>query len=328
MKKVLVAGGAGYIGSHTCLALKNHGYEPVVLDNLSEGHEWLVQFGPLEHGDIGDSEFVGEIIAKHGIKDILFFAAFTYVGVSVTNPEPYFENNVSKMHNFLAVCRRTGIKNFIFSSSCATYGNPITVPLTEDHPQNPVSTYGDTKLMGEKMLKWYGQAYGMKHVALRYFNACGASHIGTIGESHNIETHLIPIILKTLLGQRNHVSVFGTDYDTPDGTCIRDYIHVDDLANAHVKALEYLENGGESTQINLGTGTGYSVKEIINAVEQVTGHPVPVQFEERRAGDPPVLYANPQKSREVLGWIPTHSDLHNIIQSAWNWELKQSQTKV
>jgi UDP-glucose 4-epimerase len=182
--------------------------------------------------------------------------------------------------------------------------------------------------MGEKMLKWYGQAYGMKHVALRYFNACGASRIGTIGESHNIETHLIPIILKTLLGQRNHVSVFGTDYDTPDGTCIRDYIHVDDLANAHVKALEYLENGGESTQINLGTGTGYSVKEIINAVEQVTGHPVPVQFEERRAGDPPVLYANPQKSREVLGWIPTHSDLHNIIQSAWNWELKQSLTKV
>jgi UDP-glucose-4-epimerase GalE len=328
MKSVLVAGGAGYIGSHTCLALKEAGYQPVVLDDLSEGHEWLVQFGPFVKSDVVDQQVVRETIKKFEIKDVLFFAAFTYVGVSVKDPAVYFDNNVAKMNSFLTAAKDAGAERLIFSSTCATYGNPIQVPLTEDHPQNPVSAYGETKLMGEKMLSWYERAYGMKSVCLRYFNACGASAAGTIGEAHNIETHLIPLILKTLLGERECISVFGTDYDTPDGTCIRDYIHVDDLADAHVRALQYLENGGESTQVNLGTGNGFSVKEIIAAVEKVTGKQVPVRFEERRAGDPPVLYANPQKSKEVLGWIPKHSDLETIIQSAWNWEHQRIKLKV
>lgn len=328
MKPVLVAGGAGYIGSHTCLALKQAGYEPIVLDDLSEGHEWLVQFGPLIKSDVADQEKVRATIEKYEIKDVLFFAAFTYVGISVKDPAVYFENNVAKMNAFLTACKDSGVERLIFSSTCATYGNPIKVPLTEDHPQNPVSPYGETKLMGEKMLSWYENAYGLRNVCLRYFNACGASLAGTIGEAHHLESHLIPLILKTLLGQREYISVFGTDYDTSDGTCIRDYIHVDDLADAHLRALQYLENGGASTQINLGTGNGFSVKEIIDAVERVTGQKVPVRFEERRAGDPPVLYANPQKSKEVLGWIPKHSDLETIIQTAWDWERQRIKLKV
>lgn len=327
-KNVLVVGGAGYIGSHTCKELKLSGFNPVVLDNLSEGHDWAVKFGPIEQGDAGDYDFVKSVLAKHEIGGVLHFAANAYVGESVSNPRKYIKNNVTAMDQLLGACIDSGVKNVIFSSSCATYGVPQYVPLNEGHPQNPISPYGDTKFMGERILHWYSGAYDLNYVALRYFNASGADPDGEIGEVHDPETHLIPLILQAILGKRPHIGVFGTDYDTPDGTAIRDYIHVKDLASGHVKALEYLINGGESTKVNLGSGKGYSVKEVIDTAAKVTGRDVPVQYQERRAGDPPALYANPDKAKSLLNWTPQYSDLETILKTAWAWENKRAELGV
>jgi UDP-glucose-4-epimerase GalE len=325
---VLVVGGAGYIGSHTCKELSLNGFQPIVLDNLSEGHDWAVKFGPLEKGDAGDYEFVAKTIRKHQISSVLHFAANAYVGESVENPRKYIRNNVTAMDQLLGACIDTGVSKFIFSSSCATFGVPQYVPLNEQHPQNPISPYGDTKFMGERILHWYSAAYNFKYVALRYFNASGADPDGVVGEVHNPESHLIPLILQAILGKRKHIGVFGTDYDTPDGTAIRDYVHVKDLADAHVKALKLLIEGGESAKVNLGSGQGYSVQEVIDMAAKVTGRPVPVEYQARRAGDPPSLYADPTYAKQLLDWTPTQSDLETIIQTAWDWELKRESLGV
>ena len=322
-KNVLVVGGAGYIGSHTCKELKLNGFNPVVLDNLSEGHDWAVKYGPLEKGDAGEYDFVASVIRKHNIESALHFAANAYVGESVSNPRKYIRNNVTAMDQMLGACIDTGVKKIIFSSSCATYGVPQYVPLNEQHPQNPISPYGDTKLMGEKILHWYSGAYDLRYAALRYFNASGADPDGEIGEVHNPESHLIPLILQAITGKRPHIGVFGTDYDTPDGTAVRDYVHVKDLASGHVKALQHLINGGDSVKVNFGSGKGYSVKEVIDMAAKVTGKPVPVEYQDRRPGDPPSLYADPSYAKTLLGWIPDHSDLETIVRTAWEWELKQ-----
>jgi UDP-glucose-4-epimerase GalE len=320
---ILVVGGAGYIGSHTCKKLKQEGYTPVVLDNLSEGHHWAVKFGPFEKGEAGDSDFVTGVIQKHNIQGVLHFAANAYVGESVSNPRKYIQNNVVAMHNLLSTCIDLGVNKFIFSSSCATYGAPTVVPVPEDHNQNPMSPYGDSKLIGEKLLHWYSGAHDLKYVALRYFNASGADPDGEIGEIHDPETHLIPLILQAIQGRRQHIGVFGTDYDTPDGTAIRDYIHVSDLASAHVKAMQYLERGGDNAKINLGSGKGYSVQEVIDTAAKVSGKEVPVKYEPRRAGDPPALFANPVLANNLLGWKPEFSDLETILSTAWAWENRR-----
>ncbi|OWU65220.1 MAG: UDP-glucose 4-epimerase GalE [Armatimonadetes bacterium Cent15-Ar3] len=325
---VLVVGGAGYIGSHTCKALKAAGFEPVVVDNLSEGHDWAVKFGPLERGEAGDTEFMTSVIRKYKPVGLIHFAANAYVGESVSNPRKYIQNNVVAMHNLLSVCIDENVNNVIFSSSCATYGVPLRVPLDETHPQNPISPYGDSKLIGEKMLHWYSNAHPLRYVALRYFNASGADAEGEIGEVHDPETHLIPLVLQAALGSRPAINVFGTDYPTPDGTCQRDYIHVSDLGTAHVAALRYLMGGGASTQINLGSGKPYSVKEVIDTAAKVTGRQVPTVYGPRRDGDPPGLYANPIKAKEVLGWEAQHSSLENILETAYRWELKRAELGV
>lgn len=320
---VLVVGGAGYIGSHTCKALKAAGFTPVVVDNLSKGHNWAVKYGPLEQGEAGDADFMTRAMREHSPVGLIHFAGSINVGESVTDPRMYIQNNVVAMHNLLSVCIDEGLLNVIFSSSCATYGVPIKVPLDESHPQLPISPYGDSKLMGEKMLHWYANAHPLRYVALRYFNACGADAGGEIGEAHDPETHLIPLVLQAAMGVRPAIKVFGTDYPTADGTCLRDYVHVTDLGTAHVAALQYLLDGGDSTQINVGTGTPYSVKELIEATERIIGKPVPTEFGPRREGDPPALYANPTKAQEVLGWKAEHSSLENIIDTAYRWELRR-----
>jgi UDP-arabinose 4-epimerase len=325
---VLVVGGAGYIGSHTCKALKSAGFLPVVVDNLSEGHEWAVKFGPLERGEAGDATFITEVIRRHKPVGLIHFAANAYVGESVANPRKYIQNNVVAMHNLLSVCIDENLNNVIFSSSCATYGVPTQVPLDEEHTQLPISPYGDSKLIGEKMLHWYSNAHPLRYVALRYFNASGADADGEIGEVHDPETHLIPLVIQAALGIRPSISVFGTDYPTPDGTCQRDYIHVTDLGTAHVAALRYLIEGGASTRINLGSGKPISVKEVIDAAARVTGREVPVVYGPRREGDPPGLYANPLKAKEVLGWESKHSSLENILTTAYQWELRRKELGI
>ncbi len=327
-KNVLVVGGAGYIGSHTCKELKSNGFNPVVLDNLSEGHDWAAKFGPLERGDAGDYNFVTATIRKHSISSVLHFAANAYVGESVTNPRKYIRNNVTAMDQLLGACIDTGVAKIIFSSSCATYGVPQYIPLDEQHPQNPISPYGDTKFMGERILHWYSRAYNLRYVALRYFNASGADPEGEIGEVHNPESHLIPLILQAILGKRPHIGVFGTDYDTSDGTAVRDYVHVKDLADGHVKALQYLIDGKESAKVNLGSGHGYSVKEVIEMAAKVTEREVPTKYEARRPGDPPSLYADPALANQLLNWTPKYSDLETIIRTAWAWEQKRESLKV
>lgn len=325
---VLVVGGAGYIGSHTCKALKQSGFVPVTVDNLSEGHDWAVKFGPLEQGEAGDQAFVTSVIRKHQPVGVIHFAANAYVGESVSNPRKYIQNNVVAMHNLLSTCIDENVNNVIFSSSCATYGIPATVPIVETDAQNPISPYGDSKLIGEKLLHWYSNAHPLRHVALRYFNASGADADGEIGEVHDPETHLIPLILQAALGKRKAISVFGTDYPTQDGTCERDYIHVTDLGSAHVAALKYLLNGGESTRINLGSGEPFSVQQVIDAAKRITGREIPTEYGPRREGDPPALYANPSKAQAVLGWKSEHSSLDNILTTAWNWELKRQELGV
>ena len=322
MKNILVTGGAGYIGSHAAKALARAGYNPVTYDNLVYGNHWAVQWGPFVEGDIGDRALLLETFERHRIEAVMHFAAFAYVGESMTKPALYFENNVTKSLTLLDAMKTAGIRHIVFSSTCATYGTPDLMPITEETPQRPVNPYGETKLMVERALHWYGKAHGMTSVALRYFNAAGADPEGDIGESHMPETHLIPLILDAALGRRAAIDIYGTDYPTEDGSCVRDYIHVADLADAHVRALGYLLDGGEATVVNLGTGHGYSVREVIAAVERVTGKRVPRREMPRRAGDPAVLIADPSRAARVLGWTPTKSDLETIIHTAWTWHLR------
>ncbi|WP_339136431.1 MAG: UDP-glucose 4-epimerase GalE [Candidatus Electrothrix sp. GW3-4] len=322
-KKVLVTGGAGYIGSHTCKLLARRGYLPITYDNLVYGHTWAVQWGPFIQGDIRDTAMLDKVFAEHQPEAVIHFAAFAYVGESVQEPEKYYGNNVSGTLALLEVMRRHGCKQFIFSSTCATYGNPQALPLTEDHPQQPINPYGRSKLMIEQILADYSTAYGLSFISLRYFNAAGADLDGEIGEDHVPETHLIPLTILAALGKRSALEVFGTDYETRDGTAIRDYIHVADLADAHVRALELLQREKECQVFNLGTGTGTSVQRIIQTVEELSGHQVPVKYGPRRPGDPPALIASADKATEILGWHPQYSDIQTIIRSALAWHAAQ-----
>jgi len=316
---ILVTGGAGYIGSHTCKALRAAGYTPVTLDNMIYGHDWAVKWGPLVRGDILNADDLDAVFAEYKPAAVLHFAAFAYVGESVTDPEKYYRNNVAGSLSLLSAMRRHQCSRIVFSSTCATYGEPERVPLTEDHPTRPLSPYGTTKLMIEQMLKDFEVGYGFKYTALRYFNAAGADPDGEIGEDHDPETHLIPLVIAAGMGRRQNVTIFGTDYPTPDGTAVRDYIHVTDLAQAHVLALGKLLAGGASSTYNLGTGTGNSVREVIQAVERVSGKPVPVAEGPRRAGDSPGLYADSGAIIRELGWKPRYMDINAIVETAWRW---------
>ena len=315
---VLVVGGAGYIGSHMVRILANSGHRPVVLDNLCDGHRDAVQGHKLIEGELADAQLIDEILNNEQIDAVMHFAAFAKVGESVTDPGKYYVNNVVATIGLLEAMRRHDVHKFVFSSTCATYGEPENIPIRESEPQNPVNPYGFTKLVIERALEDYAQAYGFAYAALRYFNAAGASPDGDIGEDHDPETHLIPIVLQVALGQRDHVTIFGDDYETPDGTCIRDYIHVDDLGDAHLKALEKLEPG-QGIRLNLGTGNGYSVREVIDACRAVSGKPIPEVMGKRRAGDPPELVADSTAAKNMLGWVPRYQKVEEVVQTAWNW---------
>jgi UDP-glucose-4-epimerase GalE len=321
-QSVLVTGGAGYIGSHACKALAQAGYIPVSYDNLSRGHRHAVRWGPLVEGDVGDRAAVAAVLKRHNISSVMHFAAFAYVGESGTDPALYYRNNVIGTLTLLDGMRDAGVDSIVFSSTCATYGMPDRVPIKETMPQRPVNSYGETKLTIERALHWYGSAYGLRSVALRYFNAAGCDPDGEIGEEHSPETHLIPLTLRAALGSGPPISIFGTDYKTSDGTAIRDYIHVRDLASAHVRALQYLANGGDSVAVNLATGCGYSVREIIAAVADAVGQEVPQCETPRRPGDPPALVADPSLAASVLGWRAECSDLDTIIRTALAWERR------
>lgn len=316
---VLVTGGAGYIGSHACEALARAGYTPVTYDNLSRGFERLVRFGPLERGDIRDSDRLAEVMARHRPVAVMHFAALTFVGESVQDPALYYDNNVRGALALLDAMRGAGVGRLVFSSTAAVYGLPEAQPIAEGAVNAPINPYGRTKLMIEQALRDYGPAYGIRSVSLRYFNACGAHPTAEIGELHDPEPHLIPRALKAVLGQIEALDVLGDDYATPDGTAVRDYIHVCDLADAHVAALRYLEGGGETVSMNLGVGHGYSVKQIIEAAERVTGRPVPVRRAPRRPGDPPELVADATLARRLLKFDPQWTDIDAIISSAWRW---------
>jgi len=320
--KVLVTGGAGYIGSHTAKALAQAGHEPVVFDNLSFGHRWAVRWGPLVEGDLGDKNLVRRILEQYEIDAVIHFAASAYVGESMQNPRKYFRNNVVNSLNLLDAMMDSKVKAIVFSSTCATYGDPVELPITESHPQKPVNPYGDSKLFVEQMLKWYGEAYGLKWAAMRYFNAAGADPDGEIGENHTPETHLIPLAIQAAMGQRPYMEIFGTEYPTHDGSAVRDYVHVTDLADAHIRALGHLAGGGENIQLNLGSGDGYSVREVISTVERVSGSSVPVRLTIPRPGDPAVLVANASEAQRVLGWQPKFEGIESIIQTAWNWHVR------
>ncbi|PZM09720.1 UDP-glucose 4-epimerase GalE [Rhizobium tubonense] len=320
---VLVVGGAGYIGSHTCLDLANKGFKPVVFDNFSNGHREFVKWGPAEEGDIRDRARLDEVLAKYKPAAILHFAALIEVGESVKDPVAFYDNNVIGTLTLLSAAQAAGINAFVFSSTCATYGLPQTLPLDETHRQVPINPYGRTKYIVEQALGDYDQYKDFRSVILRYFNAAGADFDGRIGEWHTPETHAIPLAIEAVLGRRQGFKVFGTDYDTRDGTCVRDYIHVLDLADAHVRAVEYLLNGGTSVALNLGTGTGTTVKELLSAIEDVTERPFPVEYAGRREGDSTTLVANNDKAKAVLGWVPQY-DLSRIIESAWKWHAKSN----
>ncbi|MBV8492224.1 MAG: UDP-glucose 4-epimerase GalE [Alphaproteobacteria bacterium] len=319
---ILVTGGAGYVGSHACKALARAGYRPVVYDNLSRGHREAVRWGPLVEGDLNDMAQLVAALEIHQVTAIMHFAAFAYVGESVEQPETYYRNNVGGTLALLAAMRKASIGTIVFSSTCAVYGTPDRLPIGEATEKSPLNPYGETKLAIERALRWYGAAYGIRYAALRYFNAAGADPESQIGEDHEPETHLIPRVLRAALGTGDPVEVYGTDYPTPDGTAIRDYIHVTDLAHAHVRALGYLAAGGESAALNLGTGQGCSVRQVIAAVERISGRPVPFREAPRRPGDPPELVADPALARARLGWQPQHSDLDTIIRTALAWEQR------
>jgi UDP-glucose 4-epimerase len=319
---VLVTGGAGYIGSHTVAELLARNEEVIVVDNLQQGHEAAVLGGKFYKGDIRDSVFLDTVFAENEIDAVIHFAANSLVGESMQNPGKYYHNNVYGAICLLEKMQTSGVKQIVFSSTAATYGEPDNIPIVEEDRTFPTNTYGETKLAMEKMMKWFDTAHGVKFVALRYFNAAGAHESGKIGEDHSPETHLVPVVLQVPLGQREYVSIFGDDYATPDGTCIRDYLHVSDLADAHILALEMLRSGGESNIYNLGSGNGFSVKEIIDVARKVTGHPIPAVVQDRRAGDPAVLIASSDKIKQQLGWKPKRDNLETIIQTAWNWHQK------
>jgi UDP-glucose 4-epimerase len=321
MKEILVVGGAGYIGSHMCKYLYQNGMQPVVLDNLSYGHRQAVQWGPFYEGDMVDTALLKKIFAKHNIEAVMHFAAFCYVGESVTHPLKYYQNNVSATLTLLTEMVAHNILNFIFSSTCATYGEPERLPLLENFPQNPINPYGRSKLMMEQILNDLDHANGMKSVCLRYFNAAGADSEGEIGEDHDPETHLIPIVLQTALGQWDELTIFGSDYPTKDGTCIRDYIHIQDLAQAHHLSLLHLLEGGESKKYNLGNGNGYSVLDVIKSAESITQKKIPYSYAERRPGDPATLVGSSALIIEELNWKPEFTSLESVLTTAWNWHV-------
>ena len=316
---ILVVGGAGYIGSHMVKELLDAGYTVIVLDNFSTGHRDLLPGGLLIEGDLGDPKLLDALFTQHEIDAVMHFAAFSLVGESVVNPLKYYRNNLARTIELLDAMIRFDVKKFIFSSTAAVYGEPVRVPITETHPSSPTNPYGATKIAVERMLKDCDQAHGLKSVCLRYFNAAGADESGNIGERHRPESHLIPLVLKVATGERKNIKIFGTDYDTPDGTCLRDYIHVTDLARAHLLALNHLLSGGQSAVYNLGNSKGASVREVISLAEKITGRRIPVVETGRRAGDPAVLVAGSEKIKTELGWRPRYETLETIIQTAWNW---------
>lgn len=317
---VLVLGGAGYIGSHAVYQLIDQGMQVVVVDNLENGYRQAVHPEAVFYeGDIRDADFLDTVFENESIDEVLHFAANSLVGESMENPLKYFDNNVYGTQVLLQAMTKHGVKNIVFSSTAATYGEPETVPITETMPTEPTNTYGETKLTMEKMMKWTSAAHDLKFVSLRYFNVAGARATGEIGEDHRPESHLVPIILQAALGQRKEITVFGDDYDTPDGTCIRDYVHIEDLVNAHLLALDYLRNGGENDVFNLGSSQGFSVNEMISAARSVTGKDIPVKIGQRRAGDPSILVASTEKATRILGWQPSHTSVTKIIEDAWNW---------
>jgi UDP-glucose 4-epimerase len=316
--RVMVTGGAGYIGSHAVRLLMRAGHDVWVWDNLSRGHRGAVPAGRLIEGDLADRPRLAQALTAHRIEAVMHFAAFALVGESVADPALYYSNNVVSTLALLDAMRSAGVARIVFSSTTATYGVPQRIPITEEERRQPINPYGFTKLVIEHALEDYSQAYGLGFAALRYFNAAGATPEGDLGEDHHPESHLIPLVLQVALGQRAHVTIFGDDYPTPDGTCIRDYIHVDDLGAAHVKALEQLEPGSRM-QLNLGTGRGHSVREVVDACRRITGHSIPVVMGSRRAGDPPELVADSRRAQSVLGWTPRYTDIAGIVQTAWNW---------
>ncbi len=321
---ILVTGGAGYVGSHACKALSENGYFPITVDNLVYGHEWAVKWGPLVRGDISDRAMLDHVFSTWKPQAVLHFAAFAYVGESVVSPDKYYRNNVAGTIALLDAVRANGCSSLVFSSTCATYGVPHSIPIKEDHEQKPINPYGQSKLMIEQILRDYEKAYGFRHAILRYFNAAGADPEGEIGEDHDPETHLIPLTIQAALGEREHIEIYGTDYPTPDGTALRDYIHVSDLANVHVRALQHLLQGKQSLSLNVGTGSGHSVRDVIKAVESASKRAVPTKESARREGDPPALVAEPGEAFRVLGWQAQHSDLRSIVESAVRWHRKQA----
>lgn len=324
MTRILVTGGAGYVGSHTCKALSLAGYVPVTLDDLSGGHASAVCWGPLVVGHIADTTLVPALIAREKISAVLHFAGRIQVGESVRQPDLYYTANVSHSLAFLEAVLAAGVRTLVFSSSAAVYGHPQSTPVREDHPLAPVNPYGETKRVIEEALRWHGAAYGLRWMALRYFNAAGADPEGETGEAHEPETHLIPLLLEAALGRSPPVPVLGNDYPTPDGTAIRDYVHVSDLAEAHVRALEYLNHGGASGVLNLGSGSGHSVQTVLDTAAALLGHAVPHTLAPRRAGDPPVLVADPGQARQMLGWSPSRSDLSTLLTTALAWHRRRS----
>ena len=320
---ILIVGGAGYIGSHTAKLVAGSGHRPVVFDNLVYGHRWAVQWGPFIEGDIRDSVKLVDILRDYDISAVLHFAAFAYVGESMQSPGRYFDNNVTGSLSLLNAMVQAGTRHIVFSSSCATYGIPDRMPIGEDTPQVPISPYGETKLIVERALRWFGTAHEITSTALRYFNAAGADPEGQLGEVHLPETHLIPLVLQAAFTGKPF-NVFGDDYPTRDRTCMRDYIHVSDLADAHLLALEYLLDGGPSVALNLGTGNGYSVREVIDAAQAITGREVPHRMVPRRPGDPAILIADPSKAERLLGWQAQRSALQNIVSTAWTWHTQMT----
>jgi len=315
---VLVTGGAGYIGSHTVRLLRQQSREVVVLDSLEFGHRAAVTDAPLVVGDIADHQLVTRTVADHGVDSVVHFAAYKAAGESMEEPERYFANNVGGTNALLDALRRAGVANLVFSSTCAVYGTPSELPVSEDHPLGPESPYGESKRMVEQMLAWYDRCHDLRSVSLRYFNAAGAASDGQIGEDWTVTLNLVPLVMKAALGRAPALTVFGTDYDTPDGTAIRDYVHVEDLAEAHVRALDHLEQGGETTALNLGTGTGSSVREVLDSARRASGRDIPVAYGPRRQGDPVAVYGDNRRAGEVLGWKPAQA-LDDIVASAWRW---------
>jgi len=316
---ILVVGGAGYVGSHVNKMLAFNGYKTVVLDNLIYGHREFVKWGSFVFGDLADIEHLRLLFKRYSIKAVMHFAAFAYVGESVADPQKYYLNNLRNTLNLLQAMNEANVNNIIFSSTCATYGTPLTLPIDELHPQAPINPYGQSKYMVERILADYGRAYGLHYVSLRYFNAAGADPAGEIGESHKPETHLIPLVLDVALNKSSSIKIFGNNYDTPDGTCIRDYIHVTDLASAHLLALEYLIGGGRSDVFNLGNGNGFSVNAVITEARNITGKNIKIEIASRREGDPSILVGSAEKAKAVLNWKPSYPDLSEIISTAWRW---------